>query len=137
MTLGRSADFAEQYAHSDPQSAVTKLRNFAERMVKALNGQLGIEPAPRAVLDEQLRHPDFEATIPQPVRLKLGALRDHGNKAAHGEKITQPTAKWLLREAFDLACWYYLFGVGGEQADCPEFTEPPEGGAAADSRLPS
>lgn len=40
--LASLAGFAEQYSHTDPQSALTKLRNFAERTVDIVYRELGL-----------------------------------------------------------------------------------------------
>lgn len=128
--LAALGGFAEQYAHPDPQSALVKLRLFAERMVDGIYQQLGLLKLPQAHLIDLLNNDSFRAVTPNVVLDKLHAVRIHGNKAAHGETISQNTALWLLRECHDLARWFFMVYLGGERADCPNYQEPPAGGLA-------
>ncbi|MCB1851644.1 MAG: DEAD/DEAH box helicase family protein, partial [Gammaproteobacteria bacterium] len=72
--------------------------------------------------------------VPKVVLDKLHAIRIHGNKAAHGEKVTQNTALWLLKEAHDLARWFFVSQLGSALSDCPEYQQPPAGGSSADAK---
>ena len=127
--LAELGGFAEAYAHSDPSSAAVKLRTFAERMVYTMYEDSGIAVPVKPNLNDLLRYPDFTRHVPKPVLLKLDAVRIHGNKAAHGESVTQKTGLWLLQECHDLGAWFFRTYLDGQPDDVPQFREPPTGGA--------
>jgi type I restriction enzyme R subunit len=122
--LSDLAGFAEHYAHIDPQSALTKLRNFAERSVTIVYCQLGLPRPPQANFMEQLTNASFEAVTPKVVIDKLHALRIHGNKAAHGDTISEQSALWLLKETFDIARWLFVTYANGDLAGVSDFQQP-------------
>jgi type I restriction enzyme R subunit len=94
--LASLAGFAEQYAHTDPQSSLTKLRNFAELSVEIVYKELGLPRPQMAKFMEMLSNHAFEAVTPKVVVDKFHAIRIHGNKAAHGDKVTNQNAQWLF-----------------------------------------
>ncbi|MGZ8923197.1 MAG: DEAD/DEAH box helicase family protein, partial [Methylosarcina sp.] len=122
--LASLAGFAEHYASLDPQSAQTKLRNFAERSVAIVYSQLGLPRPPQANFMEQLTNAAFEAVMPKVVIDKLHALRIHGNKAAHGDKVSEQSAQWLLKETFDIARWLFITYANGDQNRIADYQAP-------------
>lgn len=132
--LAALAGYAESYAHNDPQSALVKLRMYAERMVGGIYRKLGLPVPVQPNFIDLLNNDVFKEVVPKVVLDKLHALRIHGNKAAHGEKISQNTALWLLKEAYDLGRWFYVSQLAGAAAECPEYQEPPAGGATAETK---
>ena len=132
--LAALGGFAETYAQSDPQSALVKLRMFAERMVNGMYQKLGIPAPVHPNFIDLLNNDAFKEVAPKVVQDKLHALRIHGNKAAHGDKVSSNNAHWLLKEAHDLARWFFISQLGGELAQCPNFQQPPAGGFSEDSK---
>lgn len=132
--LAAMGGFAEQYAHTDPASALVKLRTYVESMVQGIYRELGIQLPAVSNLNDLLRAPVFTDAVPRAVVLKMNAIRDHGNKAAHGEEISQKTALWLLQESFDLGRWFFLTYVDGKPSECPSYQEPPAGGVGAETK---
>lgn len=131
--LASLAGFAEQYAQADPQSALTKLRNFAERCVDIAYSELSLPRTPMSKFMELLSNDAFEAVTPKVVVDKLHAIRIHGNKAAHGDKVTEQSAHWLLKEAFDLGRWLFATYSKGDIATIKDFEQPkPPQSAKAD-----
>jgi len=122
--LASLAGFAELYAHADPQSAQTKLRNFAERCVDIVYSELSLPRTPMSKFMELLSNDAFEAVTPKVVVDKLHAIRIHGNKAAHGDKVTEQSAQWLLKEAFDLGRWLFVTYSKGDIATIKAFEQP-------------
>lgn len=122
--LSALAGFAEHYALDDPQSALTKLRNFAERTVDVVYHQLGLPKPPMAKFMEMLSNDAFESVTPKVVLDKLHALRIHGNKAAHGDKVSAENAQWLLKEAFDIGRWLFATYANGDLASVKDFEAP-------------
>ncbi len=116
--------FAEHYAHTDPESAVVKLRAYAERCVSIVFQEAGLPRAPMSNFMDLLSNDAFKSVTPTVVVDKLHALRIHGNKAAHGDKISVNGALWLVREAWDLGRWLYATYIGSNAAGLPEFQQP-------------
>ena len=122
--LASLGGFAEAYAHDDPASALVKLRLFPENLTKDIYRDLGLPKPEQATFLDLLSNASFAAITPKVVLDKLHALRIHGNKAAHGELATVPTALWLTQEAFDLARWLFLQFLKGDAATIPPFVQP-------------
>lgn len=120
--------FAEAYTHSDPVSALAKLRSYGEQLVLALYHELRLAKVPRANLVDLLDDSNFRHAVPPVVLSKLHALRREGNRAIHGNQGTTSSALLLLREAFDLGRWVYLTFKAGTPEQIPDFVEPPQGG---------
>jgi len=116
--------FAEQYVMPDPSSALVKLRSFAEIMVGYVYQEYGIPRPWQPSLNDLINNEAFRSVIPSVVLDKFHAIRIHGNKAAHGEKQTTQKGLWLLKEAFDLACWFHIAIAKGARDDCPAYNEP-------------
>jgi len=128
--------FAEQYVGPDPSSAAVKLRAFAEQTVEFIWTSARLPKAvPLANLHEKLTSEQFKTAVPQVVVSKLHALRIHGNKAAHGEAVVGQTARWLLREAYELGRWLFIAYAAGSQDQCPAYVEPTPATDDSKSRL--
>lgn len=122
--LASLGGFAEAYAHTDPASALVKLRLFAENFAKDIYRDLALPKPDQATLVDLLTNQSFATITPKVILDKLHALRIHGNKAAHGEPATPQNAVWLLQEAFDLSRWLFVqFGKGDARA-IPAFKQP-------------
>ena len=128
--------FVERYTFSDPSGALVKLRLFAETMVSAIYSHHKLPRPFQFNLNDMLNDDMFVSMTPKAVRYKLHELRVQGNKAAHGADTAKPQIPaWLLREAYDLACWFFLSFCGGTQNACPAFVAPtPVAKAEAESQ---
>src|ERR1051325_6051806 len=115
---------AEQYTHPDPQSAVAKLRTFAEQIVLFVYHKHGLPKPYQCNLNDLLTATTFVQSVPKVICSKLHSLRIHGNKGAHGESVLAQSAVWLLQEAYELGLWMHLNYGGGSKADCPPFSPP-------------
>jgi type I site-specific restriction endonuclease len=123
--LASLGGFAEQYSHSDPNSALMKLRSFAEQMVETLYQVHGFQKPYQANLNDLINEVCFRQVTPIAVLDKFHAIRIKGNKAAHGANETTNTALAMVREAYDLGRWFYTTFGGGAVADCPVYQSPP------------
>lgn len=121
--------FAEAYAHSDPSGAIGKLRSFCEQVVGWLHYDLRLPQPPRASLIDLLDGQSFRDAVPEIIQSKLHALRIEGNKALHGNRGDTTSALRLLQDAYNVGRWLYLTYANGRVADCPTFSNPPDGGA--------
>ncbi len=126
--LANMGGYAEHYAHSDPESALVKLRNFAERLVDRLYLKLKLERVPQSNFVDLLHNAGFKA-IAQPLVLdKLHLLRRLGNRGAHGEDVEAADAVRCVQEAWQLARWLHVTFLGGKVEDFSEFKQPPAEG---------
>ncbi|WP_371435960.1 DEAD/DEAH box helicase family protein [Polaromonas sp.] len=126
--LANMGGYAEHYAHTDPESALVKLRNFAERLVHRLYLTLKLERVPQSSFVDLLHSASFKA-IAQPLVLdKLHLLRRLGNRGAHGEDVEAADAVRCVQEAWQLARWLHVTFLGGKVEDFAEFKQPPAEG---------
>jgi type I restriction enzyme R subunit len=126
--LANMGGYAEHYAHSDPESALVKLRNFAERLVDRVYVQLKLERVPQSNFVDLLHNASFRA-VAQPLVLdKLHLLRRLGNRGAHGEDVEAADAVRCVQEAWQLARWLHVTFLGGQVNDFTEFKQPPAEG---------
>ncbi len=119
--------FAEKYAWTDPMGSLTKMRLFAERMVKLIYETNGFHRGPYDTFVDLLNHDEFKHATPRVVLEKLGALRKYGNKAAHGDDqgIAATTSNWMLKETYTLAQWFFMTFLCGERSATGSFSEIP------------
>ena len=106
------------------QSAVAKLRTFAEQIVFFIYHKHGLPKPYQPNLNDLLTATTFVQTIPRVIVSKLHTLRIQGNKGAHGETILPQSAVMLVQEAYELGRWMHLTYANGKKADCPPFTPP-------------
>ena len=121
--LAALGGFAEQYAVPDPSSALVKLRAYVESMVSRIYTAYGVPRPWQPTLNDLLNNQAFSSLIPPVVLDKFHAIRVHGNKAAHGEQQNTQKALWLLKEAYDLACWFFVTQCDGSTDNCPTYRE--------------
>lgn len=126
--LANMGGHAEHYAHSDPESALVKLRNFAERLVDRVYDKLKLERLPQSNFVDLLNNASFRE-IAQPLVLdKLHLIRRVGNRAAHGEDVDVTDAVRCVQEAWQLARWLHVSFLGGQVDDFAGFKQPPAEG---------
>ncbi|RJP27767.1 MAG: DUF4145 domain-containing protein [Candidatus Omnitrophota bacterium] len=132
--LAELGAFAEQYASSDPSSALVKLRMFAEQIVFSLYHDFNLTKSSDENLVDLLTNPQFKDIVPSPILDRLHLLRKFGNRAAHGGTGIEQDALLALEEAFKISQWLYLLREGGKKDDLPSFIPPPPGGIHAVSQ---
>lgn len=126
--LANMGGYAEHYAHTDPESALVKLRNFAERLVDRVYLKLKLERAPQSNFVDLLHNASFRE-VAQPLVLdKLHLLRRLGNRGAHGEDVEATDSLRCVQEAWQLARWLHVTFLGGKVDDFSDFKQPPAEG---------
>lgn len=126
--LTNMGGYAEHYAHTDPESALVKLRSFAERLVDRLYIKVNLVRVPQSNFVDLLHNASFQ-TVAQPLVLdKLHLLRRLGNRAAHGEDVEASDAVRCVQEAWQLARWLHVTFLGGKVEDFEPFKQPPAEG---------
>ncbi|WP_286889313.1 DEAD/DEAH box helicase family protein [Pseudoalteromonas sp. ESRF-bin5] len=122
--LHQLAAFAEEYAITDPQSSLVKLRCFAEKVVGYLYKELSLPVLPTSNIFDKLTADDFTSAVPRLITDKLHAIRKSGNQAAHEGKVDQQQAIWILKESYFVASYLFMAYANGTQQECPEFKAP-------------
>jgi hypothetical protein len=122
--LSELGKHAEQYAYSDPQSAVIKLRCFSELLVGYIYSELQLPILETDNFFEKLNNETFRDVVERPILDKLHAIRVNGNKAAHQGGSSTDAVHWLIKEAFFIGCWFYMTHSSGNENDLPAFCKP-------------
>jgi len=123
--LYEHARFAESYSYSDPQTAIIKLRCFAEVLVGTIFQDLRLPSEPSDGFFEKLKSPHFQHLVGPAILQKLHAVRLLGNKAAHGRSMNAQTSLYLIEEAYLVGQWFYKTYSGELTGDYPSY-RPPE-----------
>lgn len=123
-SLYEHARFAESYAYSDPQTAVIKLRCFAEVLVGIIFQDLRLPSEPGDGFFEKLKSPDFQDLVGPAILQKLHAVRLLGNKAAHGRSINAQTSLYLIEESYLVGQWFYKTYSGDISGHYPPYCPP-------------
>ena len=118
--------FAEQYAHSDPSSALVKLRSLAEQLTKSIYWELRLEKPDETDFVRYLTAASFRQAVPEVICAKLHAIRKEGNKAAHGGTVETKHALWILQETFDASAWFAVRCLDAKPADITPYQPPTE-----------
>jgi len=122
--LANLAAHAEAYAHSDPQSALVKLRCFAEKLVGVVFDRYQIPSYPNENFIDRLNNHSFASIVDRGIVDKLHAIRKVGNRAAHEGKFNDSDPLWLLKEAHILAGWLLISTGVGNKSDLAPFKAP-------------
>jgi type I restriction enzyme R subunit len=122
--LANLAGYAEAYAHSDPQSALVKLRCFAETLVGVVFDRYKIPTYPNENFIDRLNNHSFTSIVDRGIVDKLHAIRKVGNRAAHEGKFSDSDPLWLLKEAHILAGWLLISTGAGSKSDLAPFKAP-------------
>lgn len=123
--LSVHAAFAEAYVHTDPIGCVGRLRMFAEELVRDVYARGRLPQPYQANLNDLLQQTVFTSSVPEVVQTKLHMLRKKGNHAAHGGALHPEVAIRLLKEAFDLASWFFVAVLKQPRAGIPPYSVPP------------
>lgn len=122
--LYEHASFAEQYAYTDPHTAIVKLRCFAEQLVGILYRELNLPCERSDGFFEKLKSDIFIEVIDEHILEKLHAIRMLGNKAAHGRNVKSSDALALLRDAYLIGQWIFKTYSGSIDDSYPPYSEP-------------
>ncbi|MBE0448650.1 MAG: AAA family ATPase [Actinobacteria bacterium] len=122
--LYEHASFAEQYAHTDPHTAIVKLRCFAEQLVGILYRELNLPCERSDGFFEKLKSDIFIEVIDEQILEKLHAIRMLGNKAAHGRNVYSNDALALLRDSYLIGQWMFKTYSGSINYSYPPYSEP-------------
>jgi type I restriction enzyme R subunit len=99
--------FAERYLHDDPNTAIFKLRQFAELLCKIVAARHAVYLGERETFEETLRRLSFERITPKEVADVFHAIRKIGNRAVHDGEGTFAQALSGLKFAWQLGVWFH------------------------------
>lgn len=98
---------AERYLHDDPNTAIFKLRQFAELLCKTVAARHALYIGERETFEETLRRLSLERITPREVTDVFHALRKIGNRAVHDGEGTFTEAVSALKFAWQLGIWFH------------------------------
>ena len=99
---------AEEYAYVDARSSLFNIRIMLEFMVGALFDHLKIKLVDKkATLGKKTNTIQFKQSIPSKIFYKINGVVIQGNKAIHDEAFKQEDSVWVIKELFDISCWFY------------------------------
>lgn len=125
--LAETGALAEHHLHSDPASAAVKFRILAEQVVLHICECLNMDLGPNQTMNGLLRDREFQESVPQDIRLKMDALRIHGNMGAHAlsvSSVSKRTALWLLRETVHVMRWFFIAYIDDSPRQWADLQEP-------------
>jgi type I restriction enzyme R subunit len=122
--LYQLAVFAQDYACTDPQSSLVKMRCLMEKVVGVIYAKLSLPVYANSNIIDKLNAEDFKAAVPDKIVQKLHAIRKSGNRAAHEGKVSQQEAVWILQETYFITGYFYVAFCGGSAENLPAFVAP-------------
>ena len=106
--LVKLAALAEQFFHSDSNTCIIKLRQYAERLAKIIAANTGLYQSSDEAQAELLKRLKLEGIISSEVADLFHAIRIAGNKAVHNSRNTDSReALTLLKNARQLGIWFH------------------------------
>lgn len=115
--------YAEEYAFSDPQSALIKLRSYSEYIVNFIYQKLNLPCLPKASFHEKLVGEDFVQLASSAVLDKFHLIKTLGNKAAHENKGASNDALFAVKQSHQLGTWFYCSYHNVQACTVPAFIE--------------
>ncbi len=104
--LARLPALAERYLHDDPNTAMLKLRQFAELLARQVAARVGLGSADIDQLG-RIRELEARGMIDRQVAQVFHAVRRSGNEANHAFSGSQGEAVHQLKHARQLAIWFH------------------------------
>jgi len=102
------AALAEQFFHSDSNTCIIKLRQYAERLAKLIAANTGLYQSTDEAQVELLKRLKLENVISKEVGDLFHLIRIAGNRAVHNKGNTDSTeAITLLQTSHQLGIWFH------------------------------
>jgi type I restriction enzyme R subunit len=115
---------AERYLHDDPNTAIFKLRQFAELLCKTVAARHALYLGERETFEETLRRLSLERITPREVADVFHAVRKIGNRAVHEGEGNFKEALSALKFSWQLGVWYHRAYSKQPNFKPPQFIEP-------------
>ena len=105
--LTRLGTLAERNVYDDPSTSLTKLRILAEKITLIIGEFEGIDDFDRQRQVDRLRFLDNDRIAPPEIIDLFHRLRKSGNIGAHTGQASSAQARFMIRQAFYLAKWFF------------------------------
>lgn len=112
--LVRLPSLAERYVHDDPNTAILKLRQFAELLARQAAARLGLDVGSETDQLSLVRGLEDRGAIHRELASVFHAIRKTGNQANHAFTGSSGDAIHLLKHARQLAIWFHR-AFGGQK----------------------
>lgn len=120
--LAELGGYAECYCLTDPNTALMKMRQFAELLTQTLASKTG-KFIPHQSQFDRIQYLSSEGILPEQVKTLLHEIRDTGNKANHRFTGEISQAHEHLKYTWIVGVWF-IRTVHDPQYRCGEFIEP-------------
>ncbi len=114
---------AESYAHSDPNAALVKTRQFGETLAAVLIERAGLPVRGDRQVD-RLAALARAGVLDKRIRAAFDTVRTEGNRAVHGHYGSVRTAVRAVRACFELGVWFHRLLT--DDRTVIAFVPPPE-----------
>ncbi|WP_082461471.1 type I restriction-modification system endonuclease [Pedobacter sp. PACM 27299] len=122
FNLGQSAEYN---LHTDPGTALMKLRQFAEHLTELIYEAIGMEFPDDNRFQARIQKLSYEKVLPENVKDFFYNVRVKGNAANHTFVGTFEDAKHALFSSFKLGKWFYeAYSVKNHKIDDVKFHVP-------------
>ena len=105
--LVRLGMLAERYFAEDPNTALLKLRQFAELLAQLVTTRVGLYTNPEEAQFDLLRRLQDQGILPREVAQLFGEVRRSGNAATHAIVGDHRTALATLKLTWQLGVWFH------------------------------
>ncbi|MCH9651901.1 MAG: type I restriction-modification system endonuclease [Deltaproteobacteria bacterium] len=120
----RLPSLAERYVHEDPNTAILKLRQFAELLARQAAARLGLEAGPELNQIDVIRSMEDRGAIDRRLADVFHAVRKSGNQANHAFLGSTGEAIHLLKHARQLGVWFHRAFGGRRDFKAGPFLRP-------------
>ncbi|MFB5760924.1 type I restriction-modification system endonuclease [Paenibacillus medicaginis] len=133
--LDKVAETAERNIYQDPNTAISKIRTFAETMAKYISAFEEIREEQTATQAHRLNLFKYQQIVPREMIELFHTIRLKGNSAVHEPAYGDTEeAKALLHMAFRLAVWF-MEVYGDWQFKASAYQEPTEESFISEAEL--
>lgn len=105
--LARLAMLAERNVFDDPSNALTKLRILSEKIALNIGEFEGFTDFASLKQFERLKELEYADIISDDITDIFHKLRTSGNRSAHTGNASEAEARFMLRQGFKLARWFF------------------------------
>jgi type I restriction enzyme, R subunit len=105
--LLRLGFLAERYFADDPNTALLKLRQFAERLAQQVAARVGLYTSPEEPQYDLIRRLRDHGILNPEVAQLFGEIRRAGNAASHAMTGDHRGALGALKIAWQLGVWFH------------------------------
>jgi len=131
--LVKLASVAEQLCYEYPDTAILKLRQFAEVLARQMAAQVGMEAGEEANFIDVLRELEDQQVLTRELAELFHLIRKAGNQVAHTFQVETKAGEaiHLLKMARELAVWFHRTFGNQPHFKAGSFTPPAEPTPAA------